>query len=66
MKKELLLALCLTAGIGLAAQAPKVSGVHKADLTNSKKTILDGNQTNFYASATAATQRNNNPTATLS
>jgi hypothetical protein len=64
MKKGLLIAIGITAGLGLAAQAPKVSGVHKVDLTNSKATTTDGSSSNFYASANAA-QRNNNPNAPL-
>lgn len=62
MKKGLLLAIGVSAGLSLAAQAPKVGGVKKADLTLSKTTTTDGNGTNFYASANAANaNRNGNP-----
>jgi hypothetical protein len=63
MKKGLLLALGVTVGICLSAQAPVsvVDGVHKADVTNSKKNTLDGNQVNFFTTA-SSTQRNSNPT----
>lgn len=62
MKKGLLLALGVTAGLGLAAQAPKVAGVKKADLTLSKTSTTDGSSSSFYASAHAAA-RNGNPNA---
>lgn len=62
MKKGLLLALGVTAGLSLAAQAPKVAGVKKADLTLSKTSTTDGSSASFYASANAAT-RNGNPNA---
>lgn len=62
MKKGLLLAIGVSAGLSLAAQAPKVGGVKKADLTLSKTTTTDGNSTNFYASANNANaNRNGNP-----
>ncbi len=61
MKKQLLLAIGITAGLGLAAQAPEVAGVKKADLTLSQTSTNDGTTGSFYASATAAS-RNGNPT----
>jgi hypothetical protein len=65
MKKGLLIALGLTAGFGLAAQAPKIAGAKKADLKLSKTTTTDGNSSSFYASAHAAASRNSNPNAPL-
>ncbi len=61
MKKGLLLALGVTVSLGVSAQAPKISGVHKVDLNNSKATTVDGSSVNFFASANAA-HRNANPT----
>jgi hypothetical protein len=63
MKKGLLFAIGLTAGIGLAAQAPKVSGVKKADLTLSKNASVDAG--NFYAQSTASNRAQQNPNAPL-
>lgn len=62
MKKGLLLAIGVTAGLGLAAQAPKVGGVKKADLTLSKAATTDGNSVNFLASANANARYGNNAT----
>ncbi|MDQ3110082.1 MAG: T9SS type A sorting domain-containing protein [Bacteroidota bacterium] len=63
MKKGLLLTLSVVGGLGLFAQAPKVAGAKKADLTNSKASAADAGQFNFYASASAS-QRNGNPAPT--
>jgi hypothetical protein len=48
MKKGLLLAMGLGAGLGLMAQAPLVNGVKKVDLTLSKKSQADAESMSFY------------------
>jgi hypothetical protein len=60
MKKRLLLTLAVVGGFGVFAQSPQVSGVKKADLTNSKASSGDAVPFNFYTSASAS-QRNGNP-----
>ncbi len=61
MKKGLLLTIGVVANFALFAQAPKVSGVRKVDLTNSNASRADAASVNFLASS-AASQRNTNPT----
>ncbi len=65
MKKGLLFAIGVSASLAMVAQAPKASGVHKADLTLSGKSELDAEPTNnFYAEA--SNQRNGAPTTQIS
>lgn len=61
MKKGLLLAIGVSAGLGLAAQAPKVGGVSKPDLSLSKKSIADTRSENFYQQAANSQRNGNNP-----
>lgn len=60
MRKTLLLTIGVSSCLAVFAQSPKVSGVKKVDLTNSKASQADASGVNFYASA-AAGQRNGNP-----